>query len=805
MSDAATAIPRKTAGDLEWARWLEVFAARCGSEPGRALARAAPLARSLADARARAAEGDEALRLAADGEPLPGVTAGDVADALGRAASGSTLAASELRDVTTALREARELRRFLGARRSRVPALHGACATDPTLDGLEDTLTAAFDAEGALADHASPRLGALRAEHRAARERVLRRLEEVMDRYEAVLQERWVTEREGRWVIPVRSDAHERFPGIVHATSNSGATLFVEPRAVVPMGNRLKVLEAEVAREEEAVLAALSATVAERSAGVAEAAERLARADVLGALARTAAEFDLAYPALSDAFEVVLETALHPLLLADGARVVPNDVDVRAGRALVVSGPNAGGKTVALKTVGLAALSARAGLPFPAGPSSRVGFFDQVLTDVGDDQSLSKSLSTFSAHVTNLSAMVEGAGARVLCLLDELASGTDPREGEALAAAVLDALLRRGAAVVVTTHYEALKALALADERFANASSGFDLATMSPTFRLAHGAPGASSALAVARRFGLPEEVLERADAFLRDGDRTFEAEVRRLADERRALELARRAAEDREAEADKRARELAHELEAARDRERRELSEEARAVRAELARVRDDVRDARRRAKDASTSAEALRELERRLDRAASRFALGGDLEPAAEGRGAVAPPAHAAAAAAVAPGRRLYLPKVRGEVEVLELLGDGRARVAAGALKLVVATSELEPARPSGSGGKRDAKKGRGDARRGAEGSAAPVVPTRDTTCDVRGLRADDAVAMTLAFLDRAALEGTGACFVLHGHGTGALRDAVRGALRERRDVRFRPGDTTEGGDGITVVLFA
>ena len=229
-----------------------------------------------------------------------------------------------------------------------------------------------------------------------------------MDRYEAVLQERWVTEREGRWVIPVRSDAHERFPGIVHATSNSGATLFVEPRAVVPMGNRLKVLEAEVAREEEAVLAALSATVAERSAGVAEAAERLARADVLGALARTAAEFDLAYPALSGAREVVLETALHPLLLADGARVVPNDVDVRAGRALVVSGPNAGGKTVALKTVGLAALSARAGCP-SRGPLSRVGFFDQVLTDVGDDQSLS-SLSTFSAHVTNLSAMVEGAG-----------------------------------------------------------------------------------------------------------------------------------------------------------------------------------------------------------------------------------------------------------------------------------------------------------------------------------------------------------------------------------------------------------
>ena len=268
------------------------------------------------------------------------------------------------------------------------------------------------------------------------------------------------------------------------------------------------------------------------------------------ASARLAKELRLTFPDLPEGEATIdLVGGRHPLLALNGVNVVASDVAVAGGRAMVVSGPNAGGKTVALKTLGLAALMVRAGLPAPAKDGSRVSVFEVVLTDVGDDQNLHKSLSTFSAHVKNLAEILDATAAGALVLLDELAGGTDPREGEALAAAVLDSLAARGGTVACTTHYEGLKALALADPRFVNASVGFDLATMSPTFKLAVGIPGASSALAVARRFGVPSTVLERAERFLSREAMTFDQMATKLAAERRALELSRAAAE-REAEA---------------------------------------------------------------------------------------------------------------------------------------------------------------------------------------------------------------------------------------------------------------
>lgn len=412
-----------------------------------------------------------------------------------------------------------------------------------------------------------------------------------MRRYEPVLQDHFITEREGRWVLPVRSDAHERFPGIVHATSASGATLFVEPRAIVPMGNRLKVLEADVKREEEAVYARLTAEIAEALPSVEAARDALASADVRAATSKLASELELSFPEVVDAPRLDLRRARHPLLVLDFARrgggprppneaaprVVASDLRLESGRAMIVSGPNAGGKTVALKAMGLAALMVRAGLPIACADGSVVGLFDVVLTDVGDDQSLQKNLSTFSAHVSNLASVLQDTTKGALVLLDELAGGTDPREGEALAAGVLDSLCARGGAVAATTHYEGLKALALVDPRFANASVGLDLATMTPTFEVAMGVPGSSSALAVARRYGLPGTVIERAERFLAREDRTFEAVVKKLHDERAALELARAAAEDREREAAQLRANLLVELEAAKGRERRMLSDEGR------------------------------------------------------------------------------------------------------------------------------------------------------------------------------------------------------------------------------------
>jgi DNA mismatch repair protein MutS2 len=500
---------------------------------------------------------------------------------------------------------------------------------------------------------------------------------------------------------------------------------------------------------------------------------------VRAATAKLAHEYALVVPDVVDEPRLDLRRARHLLLALDLPEVVPSDLALEAGRAIIVSGPNAGGKTVALKTMGLAALMVRSGLPVPCDQGSAVGLFDVVLTDVGDDQSLQKNLSTFSAHVSNLAEILVETSRGALVLLDELAGGTDPREGEALAAGVLDSLCARGGAVATTTHYEGLKALALADSRFVNASVGFDLATMTPTFQLALGVPGRSSALAVARRFGMPSTVIERAERFLTREDQNFEAVVKKLHDERAALELAR------ETEARHARTRLEGELEAARNREKRALSEEARELMDRLRRAREDLRGAQARLRAKRVEPEALREVERAVERVAGEVAIGGALEALVTPLGDE--PREAVTASDLRRGARVWVP---------------RLRVAAGPLKLTVALGELRavprvepaPSRP---------------ALRSTPARTAPPVPegpllqTRDNTCDLRGLRVDDAVSMATSFLDRALGEGQRAVFLLHGHGTGALRDAVRKELTRSSYVsRFAAAQPAEGGEGVTVV---
>ena len=790
--------PPKTRSDLEWDVVLTSLADRCAGPLGRELALALPFAATRDEARASLRQSAEACGLLGEGRPLPVGQVDDVREAVERARIGGVLAPAELRAVGRMLGAARALRRFLGARRAHLPALFEACSTDPTLDDLGDEIDGSFDADGTLADRASPRLRELRGEWHAARQRMLARMEDLLSRYDAVVQDGFITEREGRWVLPVRSDAHERFPGIVHATSASGATLFVEPRAVVPMGNRLKVLEAEVKREEEAVYARLTALVADALPSVDAAARALALADVRAATEKLARDAELVFPVLADEPRLDLKGARHLLLALDLPRVVPSDLALEAGRAMVVSGPNAGGKTVALKTMGLAALMVRAGVPVPCAEGSVVGLFDVVLTDVGDDQSLQKNLSTFSAHVSNLVEILQETTRGALVLLDELAGGTDPREGEALAAGVLDSLCARGGAVAATTHYEGLKALALADERFVNASVGFDIAAMAPTFQLVTGIPGSSSALAVARRFGMPSTVIERAERFLTREDRSFEAVVRKLHDERAALELARAAAEQREREARAISTQLEAELAAAKSREKRMLSDEARELMDRLRRGREELRAAQARLRAKKVEPEALREAERAIERVAAEVAIGGALEP--PGKGADEGLREPVNRTDLRKGARVWVPRLRAEAEVVDLMAGDQVRVAAGPLKLTVSASELRttlhaepppPPRPS--------------SRSAGSVDQAPL-PTRDNTCDLRGLRVDDAIAMATSFLDRALSDGRSAVFLLHGHGTGALRDALRKELaRSAYVARLSGVEADRGGEGVTVVWLA
>ena len=726
-------------------------------------------------------------------EPLPIYGARDVELATARLRMGGALSAAELRDVGASLGAARVLRRYLSSRGGAMPALARLCSTDPELDETEDEITGSFDADGTLADHASPRLRELRVEHRQVRGRMVSRLEELMRRYEGVLQDTYWTEREGRYVLPVRTDAHERFPGIVHTTSGSGATLFVEPRALIPLGNRLKVLDGEVRREEELVYERLTGLLLERLPSVLFAIEALAQADRRAAVAKLARDADLVFVEVTDDPMLDLRGARHLLLVLDGAKVVPSDLALSPRSVMVISGPNAGGKTVALKTMGLSVLMLRAGLPLPCAEGSRMGAFDQVLTDVGDDQSLQKNLSTFSAHVRNLAAVLDAAAPGALALLDEVATGTDPREGEALAAAVLDGLCVRGAAVACTTHYEGLKALALGDTRFVNASVGFDLPTMSPTFRLAVGIPGSSSALAVARRFGIPDGVIARAERFLSREDHDFERMVARLDDERRALELARAAAEDARRDAEAQAARLRAEIEALREKGKHAATRETDDLIAAVRRAREDLRAVHARLRGKKLDDDEVRELSRVVDRVASQVAVGGELEPVLPGH-----QGRALAAAELRRGARVHVPRLRADAEVVEVLSGGQLRVAAGSLKLVVSSHEVRSPREE------PAKKKPRAAE--VEGPPAPLevpIATSDNTCDLRGLRADDATRLSEQFLDRALNVGRRVVFLVHGHGTGALREAVRSTLANSPYVaKLRPGEMGEGGDGVTVI---
>ncbi len=776
--------------DLEWPRLTAALASRAVGARGRREALA--LGRLSGDAWGRArAEVREAMDALAEGDPLPLGALPDVDEALERARIGATLSASELREVAAALDAAARLRSWLAAGRDRRPALHAACACDAGLADLALTLSSSFDATGALADHVTPRLAALRAERGAARTRLIARLEELMRGYEHVLSDSFWTEREGRFVLPLRTDAHERFPGIVHATSASGATLFVEPRALVATGNRLKVLDAEVRREEELALAALTARVADALPEVSFAVAALGRADLRAATARLALDLSLELCDASHPPGLALRALRHPLLALDGVDAVPSDVELGAARALIVSGPNAGGKTVVLKAVGMAALMHGAALPVAASRGSSLGVFDVVLTDIGDDQSLSRNLSTFSAHASRLAEILSRASSGSLVLVDELATGTDPREGEALAAAVIDGLAARGATVVATTHYEGLKALAATDPRLANASVGLDATTLAPTFRLVPGVPGASSALAVARRFGVPAAIVARAESFLAGESHDFQALVASLLAERRKLELAEAAALRAKEDADRRASELQRALDELRaGHEHEALRESARLVES-VRRARASLREIEARLRQRRGDDRELQALSRAVDELAGQVALGGALAPRPTYTPASPPPS-------LELGARVFVPRLSGDAEIVEVLSGRRLRVSAGALRMTVTIDEVRA--PSAA-----APPAR--ARRGPlpQPSASPLettAQTREATCDLRGLDAAAATRRASGFIERSLEQGSAVAFFVHGHGTDALRSAIRASLAASHHVReLRPGAPGEGGDGVTV----
>jgi DNA mismatch repair protein MutS2 len=659
------------------------------------------------------------------------------------------------------------------------------CRALPALPELAAAIVHDLDADGRLLDRASPRLGAVRRQIQLLRAELQARLERLLENpnLAPALQERYVTVRNGRYVLPVRGDARRTVRGIVHDRSASGATLFIEPEDVIDLNNQLTQRGLEERDEEIRLLQALTHRVRGALPDLEALVASLGALDLTFARALLAERLDASEPDLQESGDLELRGARHPLLVAQrwsgGMPVVPIDVVLPANRpGLLITGPNAGGKTVALETTGLLTLMAHAGCHVPAEPGGRIPLTEEVLPVIGDEQSLAQNLSTFSSFVGQIREILDRATDRSLVLLDELGAGTDPAEGAALGAALVEALLDRGARVVATTHLEPLKVFAQTDARCTNASVAFDAEHLEPTFRLEYGRPGPSYALTIGERLGLPASVIARARAHLADERRRLERLVADLAAREREAEARLAAADRREAEA-------AAALERA-ERARLRADDEAVRLRREAhAEARTLLAEARRRVGlelDRLKTEEASR---RRAQEAYHRLR-------AAEAELA-APPASPSGAAAEIPATGHV--RLRGLGISGRIVAEDAAMVTvqAGSLTVRVPRSEVEPVgAPAG---------------RRPEGHPATVsVPSRyDVPRELHllGQTTDEARAAVEKFLDDAVLAGHGTVRVVHGKGTGALRRAVEECLRQHALVRaFRSGSPAEGGAGATVV---
>jgi len=664
---------------------------------------------------------------------------------------------------------------------------------------LERRLGHSVDEQGELLDSASPGLQRARREVHAARERLVKRLETIQRGLDASAAGAGaaVTVRNGRYVIPVRRDSRSRPDGIVHDESASAGTLFVEPTAAIELGNALREAVADAEREVLRVLRELSELLRPHAEPLREAHEMCVALDDLVARTRYARRAGASVPAVGfEGGPLVLRGARHPLLLGRGVDVVPFDLELDpAERTLLISGPNTGGKTVLLKTVGLAAALTQSGIAPPVAPGSELPVFRRISADIGDHQSIAADLSTFSAHLATLRGVLEHADAGALVLIDEIGSGTDPSEGAALAAAALIELTRRGARTIATTHLGALKALAAQTDGIVNGSLQFDAEQLAPTYRFQKGMPGRSYGLAIARRLGISQTVLADAESRVSDAERSLDALLEAAEARERALAADQAILTDRLAEAERETARLAREagLQEARDAELRSRERDAeRKARTEARRflldAREQVEAALKAAADASSEQEA-REARRLLEEA---------IRQEGEALEEVARPAASGGGGAVAVGQRVRM--ASGSTgELVELRDDGKAIVVAGAMRVVVDASALVAvggARESGSSG------ARGTTR---PSSLTPQLPS-SLEIDLRGMRGDEAAAMTTAALDAAVLADHPYLRIIHGMGTGVVRESVRRVLAaDRRVSRFDFAPRNQGGTGVTIAEFA
>ncbi len=778
---------------LEFPKILEMLSALAVTDPGREAARALEPSGDADTVRRWQQETEEAGTIYAYHGSNPMAWFTDVRPFLKLAKAGGTLSPKALLQVADVLRASRTVRGALVTDREDTPLLTELGSRLATNRSLEEEIFDAILSEEEISDHASPELYDIRRQMRVLNERVRDKLNGIirsatMQKY---LMDAIVTMRNGRYVVPVKAECRASVPGIVHDQSGTGSTLFIEPMGVVEAGNELKQWSIKERNEIERILGAFSDRIAPDAELIANNLDLMARLDVIFAKAALSRQMRAVPPKLNEKGHVRLIQARHPLI--DPDKVVPSTLWLGEDfTTLVITGPNTGGKTVTLKTVGLLSLMAQAGLQIPAAYGSELSIFDEIFADIGDEQSIEQSLSTFSSHMTNIVEILKSVTPRSLALFDELGAGTDPTEGAALAMAILNHLLEMKVTTMATTHYSELKAFALGTKGVENASVEFNVETLQPTYRLSIGVPGKSNAFEISRKLGLPEFLIEDAGNRLSKDAVRFEDVIANAEYHRQIAEKERELAEQAHRETQKlrdEAEKLQKELASKRETELRKAKQEARQLlqkaQRESEQIISDLKKQRR---------EGVKEHELHNLRAQLQSAIDDTGERIAAGEAEGGPVTGAKV------GDTVLLTSLNAKAVILtEPDAKGECTVQAGALKLKANLADMRTARPD----KPEKPKGRQPAK-GSGGSAYAGIAPREvqTECDVRGMNLEEALLAVDMFLDGAVLNKLGQVYIIHGKGTGVLRSGIQQHLKKHPAVKsFRLGKYGEGEDGVTV----
>ena len=791
----------KSLRTLEYFTVLDQLAAQTVSARGREMALALRPVTDREDAALYLRQTTDAKdMMVKNGSPtLGGIR--DVTAALRRCEVGGVLNMRELLDVASLLQAARLMLAYFAEQEEKT-TLTPIYRRISGNRSLEEAITTSILSEEEMADGASPELASIRREMRRIGGRVRETLGRMISGERAkYLQEAIITQRNGRFVVPVKAEHRGDVPGLVHDTSGSGATVFIEPAQVVEINNQLKVLEGREQQEIERILAELSAEVAQCAASLREDYEALCTFDFIFARAKLSFQLNACEPKLAEGYAVDLHRARHPLL--DQKKAVP--IDIAIGRdydTLVITGPNTGGKTVSLKTLGLLCLMAQSGLHIPASELSEVCIFENIYADIGDEQSIEQSLSTFSSHMKTIVGIMEKCARGDLVLFDELGAGTDPVEGAALAVSVISYARQMGARVAATTHYSELKTFALTTDGVENASCEFDVGTLRPTYRLLTGIPGKSNAFAIAARLGLQPAILERAKEQISTENTRFEDVLAELEKERRQLEKYKAEAERLRAAAQSE-RDKAENL---RDKTQDETDRILENARLKADRILKDARMA------AETVFDELEDLKKQAQKsaadqnlAAAKTTLRGIItqtETELRGQAYEKRTVDPSEVKALKPGDEVQLLNVSGvTATVLKAPdGDGNVQVQAGIMKMTVKVNEVRPLKKQ----KQQAKPARRPA--GAKGAARELrVQAAPSEIDVRGLCAEEAILEVDQFISAALMSKLPAVRIIHGKGTGTLRAAIQNHLKRNKFCKtVRNGVFGEGEMGVTVVEF-